>query len=223
MDKLQSIFRNKKADFLKLIDFGFEESNGMYTYTKALAQSGFGLTIQISKSGEISAEVIDPAFDEPYTLHLANDAVGSFVGGVKEDYENALQEIADNCFEPDVYKCRQTKELISYVRNTYGDELEFLWKKFDDNSVWRRKDSNKWYAAVLTVSRRKLGLDSDEIAEIIDLRIAPNQMDALIDRKKYFPGWHMNKKSWYTIILDGSVSTEEICRRIDESYKLAAK
>ena len=43
----------------------------------------------------------------------------------------------------------------------------------------------------------------------------------MIDKKRYFPGWHMNKKHWYTIILDGSVSTEEICSRIDESYRLA--
>ena len=28
----------------------------------------------------------------------------------------------------------------------------------------------------------------------------------------------MNKKHWYTVILDGSVPFEEICRRIDESY-----
>ena len=38
-----------------------------------------------------------------------------------------------------------------------------------------------------------------------------------------FPGYHMNKKHWYTIILDNSISTSEICRRIDDSYLLAHK
>ncbi len=33
----------------------------------------------------------------------------------------------------------------------------------------------------------------------------------------------MNKKTWYTVILDGSVSTADICRRIDDSYALAKK
>ena len=37
------------------------------------------------------------------------------------------------------------------------------------------------------------------------------------------PGWHMNKKNWYTIILDGRIQTEEVCTRIDESYRLAKK
>lgn len=39
--------------------------------------------------------------------------------------------------------------------------------------------------------------------------------------EQYYPGWHMNKKHWYTIILDGSVSLEQICRKIDESYLLS--
>lgn len=77
--------------------------------------------------------------------------------------------------------------------------------------------------AVLTRIAEECFEFSDEVVEIIDLRFMPEQMVELVDNERYFPGWHMNKKSWYTIILDGSVSTEEICARIDESYKLAKK
>lgn len=45
----------------------------------------------------------------------------------------------------------------------------------------------------------------------------------ILDGVKYLPGYHMNKKSWYTIVLDNSVLTGEICQRIDESYSLALK
>ena len=34
------------------------------------------------------------------------------------------------------------------------------------------------------------------------------------------PGWHQNKQHWNTIILDGSIPAEEICRMIAESYDL---
>ena len=34
------------------------------------------------------------------------------------------------------------------------------------------------------------------------------------------PGWHMNKKHWNTIIIDGTVSDKQICRWIDDSYDL---
>ena len=106
---------------------------------------------------------------------------------------------------------------------TYGDELEFLWEKFSGNAVWRRKDNKKWYAAVLSVSKRKLGFDSDEIAEVIDLRIQPEKLEDLIDNKNYFPAYHMNKKHWFTIILDGSVPSDVIFDYLKDSYDLAKK
>jgi len=43
------------------------------------------------------------------------------------------------------------------------------------------------------------------------------------DEKSYFPGYHMNKKHWITICLDGSVPIEEIFCRLDESFAFAAK
>lgn len=63
-------------------------------------------------------------------------------------------------------------------------------------------------------------MQSDEIVEIIDLRSEPRVLENLIDNERYYPGWHMNKKHCYTIILDDSVPLEEICGRIDESYLL---
>ncbi|MDO5549136.1 MAG: hypothetical protein Q4F79_11730 [Eubacteriales bacterium] len=33
----------------------------------------------------------------------------------------------------------------------------------------------------------------------------------------------MNKKHWYTICLNGSVTKDELFRRIEESYELAKK
>lgn len=36
------------------------------------------------------------------------------------------------------------------------------------------------------------------------------------------PGWHQNKEHWNTIILDGSIPTEDIERMICESYELVS-
>lgn len=57
--------------------------------------------------------------------------------------------------------------------------------------------------------------------EIVDLRGDPELLKRIVDNKRYFPGWHMNKKHWYTIVLDGSVPLEQICRNLDQSYFLA--
>jgi predicted DNA-binding protein (MmcQ/YjbR family) len=37
------------------------------------------------------------------------------------------------------------------------------------------------------------------------------------------PGYHMNKKHWNTIVVDGSVSTKTLKEWIDLSYQLVAK
>jgi len=37
------------------------------------------------------------------------------------------------------------------------------------------------------------------------------------------PGYHMNKKHWNTIIVDGSVSSKQLKEWIDHSYDLVAK
>ena len=37
------------------------------------------------------------------------------------------------------------------------------------------------------------------------------------------PGYHMNKKHWNTITLDGSLPDEEVLTMIDDSYDLVSK
>lgn len=36
------------------------------------------------------------------------------------------------------------------------------------------------------------------------------------------PGWHMNKRHWISILLDGSMDDEDIFMLINESYQLVA-
>ena len=187
MDIVNVIFKNKTCNFEKLVDFGFEKQQNKYSYKTLLPSSGFEMNVSITEQGEISAEVLDTDLNEPYTLHLASGAVGEFVGNIKAEYENILSDIADQCFEPDVFKTDLAKEIILYIRNTYGDELEYLWKKFPDNAVVRRSDNKKWYAALLTVSRSKLGFESNETVEIIDLRMKPEEVEK-IDKVRILPG-----------------------------------
>lgn len=218
----EDIFHGRKLNANKLMRHGFESKGSCWIYDTAIMNGTFALRISVLENGDVGTDLVEKETNEPYVLYKTN-ASGTFVGEVRTEIEKALRKIADACFEPSVFKTKQASKIIGYVRDTYGDELEFLWARFPDNAVWRRKDNNKWYGLILTVSRNKLGLSSNEVVEIVDLRLEQDQMPKTVDHERYFPGWHMNKKSWYTMILDNSVPTEEICRRIDESYKLAKK
>ena len=216
-------FGNKKIDPKKMKAFGFVRKRNTFTYATDIVNSQFQLTVTITEGGAVDARVIDSASKEEYVLHRTSGAVGSFVSSVRKEYDDIMEEIAAKCFETDVFKSDDARNVIQYVRNTYQDKVEFLWQRFPGNGVFRRKDSGKWYAALLIVSKRKLGLNSDEVINILDLKVDSKDIASVVDGKKYFPGYHMNKKHWITICLDGSVPIDEIFHRIDASYDLAEK
>ena len=216
-------FLHKKPNEDKLLRYGFTPKTNGYQYAAMVMDGQFRLTVFIAADGQVSTQMIDSMTGEEYTLYKVPSSVGSFVGEVRSACEDVLTDIAQNCFEPDIFRGEQTHAVIDFVREQFGDELEFLWEKFPNNAIWRRKDNRKWYGLLLTLPKRKLGLQSEEIAEVVVLRLQPERMAETVDHKRYFPGWHMNKKSWYTIILDGTVPTAEIGRRLEESYRLAVK
>lgn len=216
-------FARRKANREKLLRYGFTEGTQGYEYTTSVLNGDLELTVCVLPDGSVSTRMTDLATGDEYVLYKVASSVGSYVGEVRAACGEILTDISRVCFEPDVYRGEQTARVLAYARETYGDEPEFLWEKLSDSAILRRKDNQKWYAVFMTLSGRKLGLPSDEIAEIIDLRIDPSQMAGTVDHARFFPGWHMNKKSWYTVVLDGSVSTEELFRRMDESYSLAGQ
>ncbi len=217
------IFKNKKMNLEQLLSFGFSKKGNMYTYSADIIGGQFEMTVHITQDERITTKIIDKATNDEYVLHKIPSACGKFVGAVKAEYEAILNDIAEKCFERDVFKSEYSKMVINYIREKFKDELEFLWQKFSDNAVVRRSDNKKWYMVMLVISKAKLGLPNDENIEILDLRSDPEDIESVVDNKKYFRGYHMNKKHWLTICLDGSVPIEEIYDRIDKSYDIAGK
>jgi len=223
MVNIDDLLKNHTIKTEQFIPFGFHENESGYTYSTNLVDGQFEMIVAITREGKVSAKVIDVSLRESYILHRVPTASGSFVGRVREEYENVLTAIIKNCFESDVFKSKGAKQVIQYIREKYQDEPQFLWKRFPENAIFRRQDNAKWYAALLVLQKKKLGLETDGTIDIIDLRVKPEEIDSLVDGKSYFPGYHMNKKHWITICLDGSVSIEEVFLRIDKSFVLAIK
>lgn len=111
--------------------------------------------------------------------------------------------------------------LTEYAAKKYKSDPEYLWLKSPDAAVFRRKDNKKWFALLMTVSGRKLGLDDDSEVNIMNFKCDPLMGGSLRSKKGIFPAYHMNKNSWITVLLDGSVSIDEICGIMDMSYILA--
>lgn len=113
----------------------------------------------------------------------------------------------------------QAHRIMDFITSEYGDKAEYLFEH-DDTAVFRKGNKKKWYAVIMTISKRKLGIDSDDKIDVLNVKLNPNEIALLIDRVSYFPAYHMNKKHWCTIPLDGSLDIDEICYRIGQSYEL---
>ena len=218
----EDIFQGKKLNRAKLGKYGFTRVGNSYCFEQEVMDHRFRLLVTVGEQGIPETKLIEPETDCEYTLYQTS-AQGVFVGKVREEIGKVLSRIADACYERANFQTRQSQMLIRFVRKTYGDELEFLWDKFPNNAIWRRKDNQKWYGAILTVQGKKLGLPTSAILEIIDLRLQPERMAEQIAQENYYPGWHMNKKSWYNMVFDGGISDQELCKRVSDSYELAKK
>jgi predicted DNA-binding protein (MmcQ/YjbR family) len=58
------------------------------------------------------------------------------------------------------------------------------------------------------------------------IALKADPVDAIILRRQFpavKPGYHLNKKHWNTVTLDGSIPDEELRRMIDDSYRLVVQ
>ncbi len=208
-----------------LKQYGFKKFKDTYVFKTTLPNCKFLLTVSISKESAVKTVLIDPALDEEYTLHLNPKSSGKFVGAIKCEYEDILKNIIDKCGAHDTFVSPQVFEIMEYAKNKYQSEVEYLWtEKFNSHDgILRRHDTNKWFAALLTCKSKSLTGHDGGLLEIINLHMKNEDLEKLIDNNLYYRAFHMNKKSWISIILDGRVPSEEIFRRIDISYDLATK
>jgi predicted DNA-binding protein (MmcQ/YjbR family) len=79
--------------------------------------------------------------------------------------------------------------------------------------------------AVFKVGSKMFALLNETVGQaVISLKCDPGLSDLF--RQQYAavqPGYHLNKKHWNTVVLDGTVPDSEILWMIDHSYELVVK
>lgn len=122
-----------------------------------------------------------------------------------------------------IFESARTRQIIEYIKEHYGDELEFLWLDSPNSAIFRHKENKKWYALVVALNACKLGLETDEIINIMNVKAKPDIIDDLVDNASFFRAYHMNKKHWLTIKLDESVNLKTLKKLVDGSYEMTGK
>jgi len=212
----EEVFKKYKVDFSKLEKYGFKLIDNNFIY-ESILDSDFKVTITVLDNGNISGKIIDLETNLEYlNFRLTNP--GSYALKIKNEYELLLRDIADKCFIPKLFLFEQSNRIAKYIKDKYQINPEFLWDKTPDCGVFRNKDTNKWFGIIMQIDRSKL-MSDEGLVEVINVKI-DDLVDEYVNDKNIFKAYHMNKKSWITIILDESLKDCDIIKLIDKSYDL---
>ncbi len=93
------------------------------------------------------------------------------------------------------------QEYLSYCLNTYGTSPDYPFDEDFETAVLRHTDNRKWYAIVMRVSRRKFGLNSDEVIDVVNLKLPTEMFGSFGVSDGVYPAYHMNKLHWISLLL----------------------
>lgn len=93
------------------------------------------------------------------------------------------------------------QEFFEYCLNTYGTSPDHPFNEDFETAVLRHVDNRKWYAIVMKVSRRKFGIDSDEVIDVVNLKLPTEMFGSFGTFDGVYPAYHMNKFHWISVLL----------------------
>lgn len=217
MDIEEELFANYEAHEAALRAYGFAENGGALVYGTPLPAPD--LKLVVSYDGSFRGRVFDTAMGEEYSNFRRPGATG-FSAEVLQMFTDALTDIRTKCCRNLFFRSAQMRRLCVFIRESFGSGPEFLWKKLPVFAAFRRKESGKWFALAGAVPRSKVDHDasSDEKIEVLNIKIEKTRLAGLLAHKGIYEAYHMNKKSWVSVILDGTVGDEEIQALLKEAY-----
>ena len=201
----------------KLLDFGFSEAGGSLVLKKEIAGGQFYAEIKLSDK-TLAADVFETSTNEKYVLFNVASAQGAFVGQIRSEVQDLIEEIRAECFISQDIKENYVDFLHSYF-NAPGDN-PWASEPYNSCTVYRCPN-NKWFALIMQIKFKNLGFESDEPVWTVNLKA--ENVEAISDKKSIFPAYHMNKKYWITVLLTAVTDFEKLCELTKKSFALVQK
>ena len=208
----KNIFNSKFA-----IAYGFLKVGDYYVLQSGIDVENFNAIIKIGKES-FEVNVIELPFNEEYILFNVLDSKGKFVSQIRKKVNELIEDIVKSCFTSLDYR----KILLDYVREKYGTIPEEPWED-NNHATIKTTNSKKWYGIFMSIPYKTLGLERNGKIDILNVKLNPDLIENLIDKKHFFPAYHMNKKYWISIVLDSDMDLDLVKSLIDESFNLVEK
>ena len=96
------------------------------------------------------------------------------------------------------------QSFLEYCLSAYSTAPDYPFDEDFETAVLRHADNRKWYAIVMRVSRRKFGFDSDEVIDVVNLKLPTEMFGSFGASDGVYPAYHMNKLHWVSVLLPDS-------------------
>ena len=93
------------------------------------------------------------------------------------------------------------QKFLSYCLNAYSTSPDYPFDEDFETAVFRHADNRKWYAISMRVSRRKFGFDSDEVIDVVNLKLPTEMFGSFGAADGVYPAYHMNKLHWVSVLM----------------------
>lgn len=93
------------------------------------------------------------------------------------------------------------QEYLSHCLDAFGTPPDYPFDEDFETAVLRHTDTRKWYAIVMKVSRRKFGMNSDEVIDVVNLKLPMEMFGSFGAADGVYPAYHMNKLHWISVLL----------------------
>ena len=90
---------------------------------------------------------------------------------------------------------------LIHCLTTYNTTPDYPFDEDFETAVLRHSNNRKWYAIVMRVSRRKFGFESDEIIDVVNLKLPLEMFGSFGPADGVYPAYHMNKLHWISVLL----------------------
>ena len=211
------IFRSAKIkkDSLQAAGFTTSDDNN-YEMRVPVSNGAFNAVISLNLSDlTLTVQLFDSATGEKYAL-FDMPSHGAFVASLREEVQKIIDDIKTKCFETNDLK----DDFIAWIKSKFGAEPDYPWPDDAPYSYVFRCPNEKWFALVMRIKYRQLGLTGDENVWVVNMKADQDDIPNLVNHKSIFPAWHMNKKQWITILLTAATDFNKLCELTEKSYEL---
>ena len=98
------------------------------------------------------------------------------------------------------------QEFYELCSSTYSTLPDYPFDEDFETAVFRHGDNRRWFALSMQVSRRKFGIDSDEVIDVVNLKLPTEMFGSFGASDGVYPAYHMNKLHWISVLLPDAPS-----------------